>query len=124
MGLLFLVVGVAVIAGSALLVAGRWRDGLPEVPADAARPPSLDPDVPVGTLTATDIEAVRLEQAPRGYRMEDVDVLVERLTQEIEARDAEIDRLRGSSPDSPGPTSPEPGSPGPGDSPAAPTTAP
>ena len=53
MGLLFLVVGVAVIAGAALLVAGRWRDGLQEVPADAARPASVDPDVPVGTLTAT-----------------------------------------------------------------------
>lgn len=119
MGLLFLVVGVAVIAGAALLVAGRWRDGLPEVSVDAARPASLDPDVPVGTLTATDIEAVRLEQAPRGYRMEDVDVLVERLTQEIEARDAEIDRLRGTGSASTGPTPP-----GPGDSPASPPTTP
>ena len=98
MGLLFLVVGVAVIAGAALLVAGRWRDGLPEIPADAARPSILDTEAPVGTLTVTEIEAIRLEQAPRGYRMEDVDVLVERLTQEIEARDAEIDRLRGSTP--------------------------
>lgn len=104
MGLLFLVVGVAVIGGAALLVAGRWRDGLPEIPADASRPSSLDADVPVGTLTAADIEAVRLEQAPRGYRMEDVDVLVERLTEEIQARDAEIDRLRNSRPDV-GPTS-------------------
>ena len=119
MGLLFLVVGVAVIAGAALLVAGRWRDGLPEVPADAAGPASVDPDVPVGTLTATDIEAVRFEQVPRGYRMEDVDVLVERLTQEIEVRDAEIDRLRGTGPTSAGSTAP-----GPGDSPAAPTTTP
>ena len=98
MGLLFLVVGVAVIGGAAVLLAGRWRDGLPEVPADAARPASLDADVPVGTLTVSDIESIRLEQAPRGYRMEDVDVLVDRLTQEIEARDAEIDRLRGSTP--------------------------
>ena len=103
MGLLFLVVGVAVIAGAALLVAGRWRDGLPEIPADAARPSVLDTEAPVGTLTVTEIEAIRLEQAPRGYRMEDVDVLVERLTQEIEARDAEIDRLRGSGPGGAGP---------------------
>ena len=109
MGLLFLVVGVAVIGGAALLVAGRWRDGLPEVPADASRPSSLDTDVPVGTLTTADIEAIRLEQAPRGYRMEDVDVLVERLTQEIEARDTEIDRLRGSGPHGAGPAGPESG---------------
>ena len=107
MGLLFLVVGVAVIGGAALLVAGRWRDGLPEIPADASRPSSLDTDVPVGTLTTADIEAIRLEQAPRGYRMEDVDVLVERLTQEIEARDTEIHRLRGPGTGGTGPADPD-----------------
>jgi DivIVA domain-containing protein len=79
-------------------VSGRWRDGLPEVPADASIPGALAADVPVGSLTAADIEAVRLEQATRGYRMEDVDVLVERLSQEIAARDEEIDRLRGEGP--------------------------
>ena len=108
MGLLFLVVGVAVIAGAALLLAGRWREGLPEIPADASRPSSLGTDVPVGTMAVTDIEGIRLEQAPRGYRMEDVDVLVARLTQEIGARDAEIDRLRGSGARDTDPT--EPGS--------------
>jgi DivIVA domain-containing protein len=95
MGLLFLVVGVAVIGGAALLLAGRWRDGLPEIPADASPPTGVPVDVPVGSLTAAEIEEVRLEQALRGYRMEDVDVLVDRLTLEIQARDAEIDRLRG-----------------------------
>ena len=115
MGLIFLVVGVAVIAGAALLLAGRWREGLPEVPADASRPSALGTDVPVGTMAVTDIEAIRLEQAPRGYRMEDVDVLVERLTQEIGARDAEIDRLRGSRPRGIDATPPESG-----ESPAAP----
>lgn len=98
MGLLFLVVGVAVIAGAALLIAGRWRDGLPEVPADASVAAALPTDVPVGSLSAEDIEGVRLEQAPRGYRMEDVDVLVDRLSLEIQARDAEIERLRGGGP--------------------------
>jgi len=94
MGLLFLIVGVAVIAGAVLLVSGRWRDGLPEVPPDSAIPGGLPTDVPVGALSAADIEEVRLEQAPRGYRMEDVDVLVDRLSQEIQVRDAEIERLR------------------------------
>lgn len=99
MGLLFLVVGVAVIAGAALLVSGRWRDGLPEVPPDSAIPGGLSTDAPVGELTPADIEAVRIEQVTRGYRMEDVDVLVERLSQEIEVRDAEIQRLRSGRPD-------------------------
>jgi DivIVA domain-containing protein len=94
MGLLFLVVGVAVIAGAALLISGRWRDGLPEVPPDGAGPVDIPSDVPIGALSASDIETVRLEQSLRGYRMEDVDVLVDRLTLEIQARDAEIARLR------------------------------
>lgn len=117
MGLLFLAVGVAIIAGAALLVAGRWRDGLPEVPADGSAPLALASDVPVGTLTAADIEEIRFEQAPRGYRMEDVDVVVDRLTREIEARDAEIDRLRsgtagpGGSPDEARPSGEPPSAP-------------
>ena len=94
MGLLFLVVGIAVIGGAALLLSGRWRDGLPEIPAEAEGPRVLASDVPVGGLTASDIEEVRLVQAPRGYRMEDVDALVERLSLEIQARDADIERLR------------------------------
>ena len=98
MGLLFLAVGVAVIAGAALLVSGRWRDGLPEVPGDAAAPPMLAADVPVGTLSPADIDQIRFEQAARGYRMQDVDLVVERLSRELEARDAEIDRLRSGQP--------------------------
>ena len=99
MGLLFLAVGVAVIGGAALLVSGRWRDGLPEVPADATAPPPLAADVPLGTLSAADVVQIRFEQAARGYRMQDVDLVVERLTRELEARDAEIDRLRSGQPD-------------------------
>lgn len=94
MGLVFLAVGVAVIAGAAMLLAGRWRDGLAEVPADASRPSDFAADVPVGSLSVAEIDEVRLEQAPRGYRMEDVDTVLDRLTREIESRDAEIERLR------------------------------
>jgi DivIVA domain-containing protein len=94
MGLLFLAVGVAVIAGAALLIAGRWREGLPDVTPEGSPPAILPSDVPLGSLTAADMEGVRLEQAVRGYRMDDVDALVDRLTQEIEVRDAEIARLR------------------------------
>ncbi len=94
MALIFLIVGVAVIGGAALLISGRWRDGLPEVPADGDRPVAIGVDVPVGDLTVAQIESVRLDQAPRGYRMDEVDQLVDRLTQEIEARDDEIARLR------------------------------
>lgn len=96
MGLVFLVAGVAVITAAALLLAGRWREGLPEVPPEGPPPAALGADTPVGALTAADLERIRLEQVARGYRMEDVDALVDRLTREIEARDAEIARLRAS----------------------------
>jgi DivIVA domain-containing protein len=99
MGLLFIVVGVAVIAGAALLISGRWRDGLEEIPADASTPIDFAADVPVGSLSAADIDEVRLDQAARGYRMEDVDDLLGRLAQEIQVKDAEIARLRAGQPD-------------------------
>jgi DivIVA domain-containing protein len=103
MGLVFLFVGITVIAGAALLVSGRWREGLPETPPDAERPSAVPDDRPVGSLAASDLEQIRLEQAPRGYRMHDVDDLIERLSQELQARDDEISRLRGegASPDAP-----------------------
>lgn len=106
MGLLFLLVGVAIIGGAAMLLSGRWRDGLPEVAADGDRSVAIDPAIPVGDLTAADIEVVRIEQVPRGYRMDDVDELVDRLSREIEARDEEIARLRAGEPDTGDPERP------------------
>lgn len=94
MGLLFLLIGVAVIGGAAMLLSGRWRDGLPEVAPDDERPAPIDLDIPVGDLTPADIQSVRIDQAPRGYRMDEVDELVDRLSREIEVRDEEIARLR------------------------------
>lgn len=94
MSLVFLLVGVAVIGGVALLISGRWREGMPEVTPDGARPADLPLDVPVGSLGAADLEQVRLEQVTRGYRMQDVDDLLDRLGRELEARDEEIERLR------------------------------
>ena len=87
MSLLFLLIGVAVIGGVVLLATGRVQASLPE------------PEPPVGDLPA-DIDDVRIDQALRGYRMDQVDALVDRLEAEITARDdllaqqqAEIDRL-------------------------------
>ena len=104
MGLLFIVVGVAVIAGAAMLISGRWREGLPEVPPDSERPSRVvAADVAVGTLGADELTQVRLEQEIRGYRMADVDALLDRLGAEIQARDEEIERLSGGAPRPPAP---------------------
>ena len=83
MGLLFLLVGVAVIGGAAMLIAGRWRDGLPEVRPEGEAAAAVGSEVPVGSLTVADIEAVRIEQAPRGYRMDEVDATITDLQAQI-----------------------------------------
>ena len=100
MSLLFLLIGVAVIGGVVLLATGRVHGSLPE-PDPAPEPAGLD-GVPLGELSADEIDQVRLDQALRGYRMDEVDALVDRLSAEVSARDAllaeqqaEIDRLRG-----------------------------
>ncbi len=89
----FLVVGVAVVTGIWLLATGRMRDELPDAP-----PPEALQGLPaagVGELAPGDLDDVRIDQAWRGYRMDEVDALVERLGAEIAVRDAEIARLRG-----------------------------
>ena len=88
------------IGGVVLLATGRISGGLPEAPPDRALE-GLD-GVAVGDLTADQVDDVRIDQALRGYRMEEVDALVDRLAAEIAVRDdllalrqAEIDQLRG-----------------------------
>lgn len=107
MGILFLLLGVAVIGGAALLISGRWRDGLPDTAAEEFEAPLAA--VPLGDVSAADLEDIRLDQAVRGYRMDEVDALVERLGAEISSRDDEIRRLRGesSADDFGDPTSPD-----------------
>jgi DivIVA domain-containing protein len=49
-------------------------------------------------LNPEDVETVRLPVALRGYRFAETDLLLDRLAEELKARDAEIDRLRGHRP--------------------------
>lgn len=91
MGLVFLAAGVAVITVTVLLATGRWRESLPE--ATSTMVLQGVPDVPVGDLPPTALDDVRIDQAWRGYRMDEVDALVERLGAEIAVRDERIARL-------------------------------
>jgi DivIVA domain-containing protein len=89
----FLVAGVAVVTGIWLLATGRMREELPDAPpAEALQ--GL-PAAGVGEWAPADLDDVRIDQAWRGYRMDEVDALVERLGAEIAVRDAELARLRG-----------------------------
>jgi DivIVA domain-containing protein len=78
---LFALVVVAVLGATAVVAAGRGGS-MSEVHDD--RPDAVVPaDRP---LTATDLRVVRFGTALRGYRMAEVDALLERLAAELESR--------------------------------------
>jgi DivIVA domain-containing protein len=74
---------VAVMGITALVAAGRFGS-MAEVYDD--RPDSsVQAD---GPLTARDLEEVRFTTAVRGYRMSEVDALLDRLARELREREA------------------------------------
>ena len=76
---LFAVLVVVLMGGIAMVAAGR---GGPLAPAYDDRP---DPQVPAtGPLGAADLRRVRFPIVLRGYRMADVDALLDRLAAERE----------------------------------------
>ena len=92
--LLLSAVGVVVVAAllflGASLLMGR---GETQPPAEPDRSPvELPVDRPVD---GDDVRALRMSVAVRGYRMTEVDWLLDQLAQTIDERDVEIARLRG-----------------------------
>ena len=93
LGFLLSVVGVLVVAGvlflGASLLMGR---GEAQPPAERDRSPvELPENRPV---TGDDVRGLRISVAARGYRMTEVDWLLEQLADALEERDAEIASLR------------------------------
>jgi DivIVA domain-containing protein len=83
-----LTVAVLLFLGASLLL-GR---GETRPPADLDRSPvELPDDRPV---TGDDVRALRMSVAVRGYRMSEVDWLLEQFAQAIDERDAELIALR------------------------------
>ncbi|MGY1764186.1 DivIVA domain-containing protein [Geodermatophilus sp. SYSU D00779] len=79
--------GLLFLGGSVLLGRGETQP-----PADPDRSPlELPEDRPV---TADDVRGVRMSVTVRGYRMTEVDWLLEQLAQALEERDAEVAALR------------------------------
>ena len=89
MTLLLTLLIMAVVAVVAAVATGRITGGLD-------RPASSLPGkgLPTGPVSVEDVERVRFSPALRGYRMDEVDDLVDRLTDELRRRDAEIAQLR------------------------------
>jgi DivIVA domain-containing protein len=102
------VVGVLVVGGllflGASLLLGR---GETQPPAELDRSPvELPDDRPV---TADDVRALRISVTLRGYRMTEVDWLLDQFALTLEERDAEIARLRAAvHPPASHPAAPEP----------------
>jgi DivIVA domain-containing protein len=85
--LLVLLIAV-VVFGVAAVAAGQ---GGTLAPAALDRAPWRAPEVP---LTAADLESVRFPAAVRGYRMDLVDQVLDRVAAELAAKDAELAELR------------------------------
>ena len=78
----FAILVVALMGAVAVVASGRGGT-MAETFDD--RPDSRVPAV--GRLTAVDLRRVRFSTAFRGYRMSEVDTLLDRLSAELEARD-------------------------------------
>ena len=89
MTLLQILIVLAVVAGVGAVAAGVVRGGLPDAESSVAQAP-----LPEGPLEVGDVSAVRFSVAFRGYRMDEVDAVLDRLSDELAERDAEIARLR------------------------------
>ncbi len=93
---LFAVVAVAVMGVAAVVATGRGG-GLAEVYDDR-----LDARVQAdGPLTARDLAEVRFNTAVRGYRMSEVDALIDRLVAELAERQSPDRPDEGAAPDGP-----------------------
>lgn len=84
-----IVVAMAVVVGGAALVALGGGGSLPEAVHDriAARLPQERP------LNRQDVDEIRLPMAVRGYRMDEVDDVLDRLGAELAYRDTRIAEL-------------------------------
>jgi DivIVA domain-containing protein len=83
--LVWVLLAILVLGGVAVVAAGRG-EGLP--PADPDRPDLALP--PEGPLVRSDVDQVRFSVGLRGYRMDEVDDVLDRLALDLEARDERI----------------------------------
>ena len=80
--------GVVLVLFVAAVVATREDQAMADAPQDLP-----DLALPDGPLRAQDIAALRFSMAPRGYRMSEVDAVLERLAAELADRDYQLAEL-------------------------------
>ena len=86
--IVFMLAAIVVITVIALLAVGKLGE-LPDTSSDRA-PLALPED---RVLTDEDVDSVRFSVGARGYRMDEVDVVLDRLSAEVSQRDARIAEL-------------------------------
>ena len=99
MTVLFALTGIGVVLAVAMLAVGRLGELAPVAPDRAPL------DVPAGPLAPDDVDAVRFAVGLRGYRMDEVDEVLDRLADDLAARDARIAELEGRLTAGPAPSS-------------------
>lgn len=87
MTIFFVLLALAVVGVVALLAAGKIGQ-LNDPVVDRYRP-----ELPNAPLSATDIADIRIATAVRGYRMDDVDDVLSRLTETLRIREAQLAAL-------------------------------
>jgi len=104
----FVVVAIVVIAVGVMLAVGRLDGELPEAVPDRA-PLALPDDRQLGRA---DVDGVKFAVGMRGYRMDEVDDVLDRLAAEVSQRDARItdleERLAARGVPRPEPVAPQP----------------
>ncbi len=86
--MLWVLLAIAVLAGIAVVAAGR---GTGLAPATPDRP---EPWLPAGRpVSAADLDELRFSVGLRGYRMDEVDAVLDRLRTELADRDARLAEL-------------------------------
>ena len=90
MGTALALLGVLVVLFAAAVLATREGPVMADAPQDLP-----DLGLPPGPLQARDVEAVRFSMAPRGYRMSEVDEVLDRLAAELAERDRRLALLEG-----------------------------
>jgi DivIVA domain-containing protein len=88
--LLLMLVLLAVLGGIAVVAAGHG-DSLEQEPPDRAPYGALGD----GDVGSEDVDRLRFSLAFRGYRMDEVDEVLDRLVDQLAARDARIAELEG-----------------------------
>ena len=91
---LLAVLGIVAVIFVAAVVATRDDQLLADAPPDAP-----DLALPAGRLQADDVRRVRFGVVLRGYRMSEVDAVLERLAAELADRDRQLAELVGDLPD-------------------------